>query len=53
MRTWSKLIPPLIFVFAAGSLLAGPAEDRVASAFKTFNSAFNKGDAKAVAALRA
>jgi uncharacterized protein (TIGR02246 family) len=53
MRTWSKLILPLILLFAAGSLLAGPAEDRVASAFTAFNSAFNKGDAKALVAFYA
>jgi uncharacterized protein (TIGR02246 family) len=51
MRT--KLMSPLVFLFASGALLAGPAEDRVGSAFEAFNSAFNKGDAKAVAALYA
>jgi ketosteroid isomerase-like protein len=53
MRTWSKLITPLVFLFAASSLLAGPAEDRVASAFTAWNSAFNAGHAKTVAAFYA
>jgi uncharacterized protein (TIGR02246 family) len=53
MHTWLKLMSPLIFLFAGSAVLAGPAEDRVASAFNAFNSAFNKGDAKAVATLYA
>jgi uncharacterized protein (TIGR02246 family) len=53
MRMWLKLMSPLVLLFAAIAALAGPAEDRVTSSFNAFNSAFNKGDAKAVAAMYA
>ena len=53
MRAWSKVMLPLFLLLAAGISLAGPAEDRVASAFTAWNSAFNNGDAKAVAAFYA
>ncbi|MFZ2650504.1 MAG: DUF4440 domain-containing protein [Burkholderiaceae bacterium] len=49
----SKLSNPMPSAAALGTPLAGPAGDRVASAFAAWNAAFNKGDAKAVAAFYA
>ena len=40
-----------VAVITSGLAIAGPAEDRVTKAFTAFNTAFNKGDAKAVAAF--
>jgi len=53
MHTLPKLVVAAALVAASLSALAGPAEDQVKQAFTAWNAAFNKGDAKAVAAFYA
>ena len=53
MRKLPKLILATALVVTTHAAMAGPAEDRVASAFTAWNAAFNKGDAKGVAAFYA
>lgn len=49
MRRSSKLMLAAALLITTGAAVAGPADDQVASAFNSFNAAFNKQDAKAVA----
>jgi uncharacterized protein (TIGR02246 family) len=53
MHKLPKLALAAVVIAASLSALAGPADDRVAKAFAAWNAAFNKGDAKAVAAFYA
>ena len=51
MHKSSKLMFAAALVVTAVAAVAGPADDQVASAFTAWNAAFNKGDAKGVAAF--
>lgn len=51
MRRLSKLMLAAALFVTAFAAHAGPAEDQVTSAFSAWNAAFNKGDAKALAAF--
>jgi len=46
MRGSSKLMLAAALLITTGAAVAGPADDQVASAFNSFNAAFNKQDAK-------
>jgi len=53
MHKLPRLVVAAALVAASLSALAGAAEDSVTKAFTAWNTAFNKGDAKAVAAFYA